>query len=95
MGTFLGTGALWEGGMKTRLPENGASMSEGGGGHTEGLGPRKLGSPRGQMGRGSCKRRVGSAQLGDWRPACGSPHPGQGGTWEGQPQAVGVPTSQA
>lgn len=85
--------------MKTWLPENVASMSGDGGGGLQftrgGDGPRKPGSPRGQMGRGSCKPRVGSAQFEDWRPAGGSSHPRQGGTWEGQPQAVGVPTSQA
>lgn len=61
------------------LPENVASMTggmgTGGSNSHSGDGPWKPGSPRGQMGRGSCKPRVGSAQLGDWRPVCGSPLP--------------------
>lgn len=76
-GSILGRGACGEGGIKTQLPGDETSMS-GMWGKLQltqaGLGPRKPGSPRGQMERGSCKLRVGSLQLGYWRPECLGPH---------------------
>lgn len=92
--------------MKTRLPENGASMSvEGGGGapssHRRDWGPGSL-APHGARWEGAAASGGWALRnLGDWRSACVSPTtppphhpPGQGGTWEGQPQAVGVPQAR-
>lgn len=83
--------------MKTPLPGDETSMSGdvvgGAPAHTGGTGAPEAWLPRGQMERSSYKLRVGSPQVGGWRP--GGLSPQQGGIWEGQPQAVGVPTSSA
>lgn len=75
-GSILGRGACGKGGMKTPLPGDETWMS-GMWGELQltqaGLGPRKPGSPRDQMERDSCKLRVGSLQLGNWRPGCLGP----------------------
>lgn len=94
MGAF-GGGSCGKGRMKTPLPGDETSMPGGvvGGApaHTGGTGAPEAWLPRCPKGRGRCKLRVGSPQVGGWRPGCFW----QGGTWEGQPQAVGVPTSRA
>lgn len=81
--------------MKTRLPGDGASVSRDVGGssraHRRDWGPGSL-APHGARWEGAA---ASGSVFAPWRLEAWRLGPRQGGTWEGQLQAVGVPTSRA